>query len=170
MIAMLKRFCIYGAIFVIVIGTFSHFIFDWSGKNAVVALFCPVNESTWEHMKLLFFPSCLYVSYMAFRMKSHFSTIITAACLGIYIGTFSIPFIFYSYTSVLGYHHFLLDILTFILSVALCFLCIYIVKQYFYLSAPLIAITALLLLAFCFFLFTFYPPNCLWFLDPTHVS
>ncbi len=167
---LLKRFCIYGTLFVIVIGTFSHFVYGWSGKNPFFALFCPVNESTWEHMKLLFFPSCLYVSYLSFRMSSHFSTIITAACLGIFVGTFSIPLIFYSYTSILGSHYLLLDILTFILSTVICFLSIYIVEQYFCLSIPHIALTALVLLMFCFFIFTFYPPNHLWFLDPTHVA
>ena len=33
-----------------------HFIYDWSGKQAWIGFFCPVNESTWEHLKLLFFP------------------------------------------------------------------------------------------------------------------
>ncbi len=162
----LKRFCLYGTIFVLVVGSFSHFVYDWSGKNCIIALFCPVNESTWEHMKLLFFPSCLYISYMTFRMKDQFSTIITASSIGIFIGTFSIPLIFYSYTSILGYHCLPLDIFTFFLSVILCFLCIYLIDRFFYLSKPFFAISALLLLAFCFFLFTFFPPTCLWFLDP----
>lgn len=162
----LKRFCFYGTIFVLVIGTLCHFIYDWSGKNNIVALFCPVNESTWEHMKLLFFPACLYVSYMTYRIKNQFATIITASSIGIFIGTFSIPLLFYSYTTILGYHHLALDILTFCISVVLCFMSIYIIAQYFYLALPICSIVSLLLLAFCFFIFTFYPPNLLWFVDP----
>ncbi len=163
----LKRFCVYGIVFVLIVGTLSHFIYDWSGQNNIVALFCPVNESTWEHMKLLFFPACLYISYLSFHMKDKFSTIISAASIAIYIGTFSIPLLFYSYTKLLGFHHLLLDILTFMLSVILCFVCLYIIEQYFYFSVPLFALTSLLILALCFFIFTFYAPNFIWFLDPT---
>lgn len=42
-----------------ILGTLNHFLYDWSGKNPVIALFTPVNESVWEHMKLLFFPFLL---------------------------------------------------------------------------------------------------------------
>mgnify|MGYP000553216987 CR=1 FL=1 len=63
----LKKSEIFGAIFVMVLGTLMHFFHDWSGKNPIVALFAPYNESTWEHLKLLFslfdlfaFPICVY--------------------------------------------------------------------------------------------------------------
>lgn len=57
----LKKSEIFGAIFVMVFsGTLMHFFYDWSGKNPIVALFAPYNESTWEHLKLLFFPVLIY--------------------------------------------------------------------------------------------------------------
>ena len=37
-------------------GTLLHFVYDWSGGSVWTAAFSAVNESTWEHMKLLFFP------------------------------------------------------------------------------------------------------------------
>lgn len=43
-------------IFISVLGVLLHFTYEWSGDNAVVGLFSAVNESTWEHLKLLFFP------------------------------------------------------------------------------------------------------------------
>lgn len=162
----LKRFCLYGTLFVIVIGTLSHFIYEWSGESPLAALFCPVNESTWEHMKLLFFPACLFCFYMIIRLKSQFPTIITASALGIIVGTFSIPFIFYSYTKILGQNYLILDILTFVISAIICFLCIYISCSFFNFSAPFLSVVVILLLAFCFFVFTFYPPELLWFIDP----
>lgn len=30
-----------------ILGTLNHFLYDWSGKNPVIALFTPVNESVW---------------------------------------------------------------------------------------------------------------------------
>ena len=47
---------IISAIFVILLGTFFHFTFKLSGENKIVAIFSSINESVWEHLKLIFFP------------------------------------------------------------------------------------------------------------------
>lgn len=56
----LLAFIIIGVLVTSVLGTLFHFTYDWSGQNFLVGLFTPVSESTWEHMKLLFFPMLLY--------------------------------------------------------------------------------------------------------------
>lgn len=38
------------------LGTILHFVYDWTGGNQIVGLFCPVNESIWEHLKLILYP------------------------------------------------------------------------------------------------------------------
>jgi hypothetical protein len=53
-------YIISGVIFTFLAGTLLHFTYEWSGNNFWVGLFSPVNESTWEHMKLLFFPMLFY--------------------------------------------------------------------------------------------------------------
>ena len=45
-----------GYIAVTVLGTLLHFVYGWSSSNMLVGLFAAVNESTWEHMKLAFYP------------------------------------------------------------------------------------------------------------------
>lgn len=47
---------IYRFLFISILGTLLHFTYEWSQNNAIVGLFSAVNESTWEHLKLLFFP------------------------------------------------------------------------------------------------------------------
>ena len=49
-----------GFIWSIVFGTMLHFLYGWTGENRVVGLYAAVSESTWEHLKLLFFPVLLY--------------------------------------------------------------------------------------------------------------
>ena len=49
-----------GFLAVSVLGTLAHFCYEWSGEKLLVGAFCAVNESTWEHMKLLFFPALLF--------------------------------------------------------------------------------------------------------------
>lgn len=41
-------------------GSFLHFIFELSGFNTVFAPFGSVNESTWEHLKLFYWPALLF--------------------------------------------------------------------------------------------------------------
>ena len=49
-----------GFLFTSVTGTLLHFLFDWTGGNVLAAVFSAVNESIWEHMKLLFCPMLLF--------------------------------------------------------------------------------------------------------------
>ena len=53
------KFIIFSGIFVMILGTLLHFTYEWSGNNTFVAAFSAVNESTWEHLKLLFYPMFL---------------------------------------------------------------------------------------------------------------
>ena len=52
-----KRQLILTFVAVVLAGCALHFMYDW-WPNAVTALFSPVNESLWEHVKLIFWP-CL---------------------------------------------------------------------------------------------------------------
>ena len=52
----LKKYTVAGILFTIALGTLLHFTYDISGNSDFVAIFSAVNESTWEHLKLLFFP------------------------------------------------------------------------------------------------------------------
>ena len=107
-------------------GTLLHFLYDWSGGNAVAAAFSAVNESTWEHMKLFFFPALFcYIALCIFK-RNHEPCILYAFPKAIFLGTFLIPVLFYTYSGILGFHVSFLDISTFYVSVFFSF---------FYLSA-----------------------------------
>lgn len=41
---------------IIVAGTLLHFCFEWSGGRRALAVFCPINESVWEHLKMAYWP------------------------------------------------------------------------------------------------------------------
>ncbi len=155
-----KAYTIVGIIFVLITGTLAHFLYDWSGKNNIIGLFTPVNESVWEHMKLLFFPMLIYSLIMIFKFKENCPCITSSLCFGILIGTLLIPVFFYIYTYILGKNVFILDIGTFILSVIIAFLISYkftqscILKPYTFLLCILTGIVFI-----CFLVFTNYPPD-----------
>lgn len=118
----LKRLSVIGVVFVMLTGTLAHFLYGWSGENAFVGLFTAVNESVWEHMKLLFFPMLLYGLFMISRLKKDFPCLPSALWAGLLAGTFAIPFLYYAYTFLLGRDVFLLDLATFLFSVLIAFL------------------------------------------------
>lgn len=156
----LKRYLIIGTIFVIVLGTLSHFFYEWSNNNFVVGFFSPVNESTWEHMKLVFFPMLLFSLIANYRLKSIYPCITSSLLFGILLGTFLIPIFFYTYTGILGCNVFILDLITFILAVICSFSSVYRLT----LSCRMQNHTTILFIAVCvvfvcFILFTVYPPS-----------
>lgn len=57
-----KRYIVTGFLFVGILGTLFHFVYDWCRLARLIGLFVPVNESTWEHMKLLFIPMLIYIA------------------------------------------------------------------------------------------------------------
>lgn len=165
----LKRYSLIGMIFVWIAGTIWHFVYEWSGNNRIVGLFFPVNESVWEHMKLLFFPMLLYAFYMERRLKDTFPCIGSALLAGILAGTFLIPIFFYAYTGILGKNNIVLDVAVFLCSVAGAFLIVYRLA----LSCKADRFRTLLklavsVLAVSFLLFTYNPPDLEIFVDPAH--
>lgn len=167
----LKQYTIIGAVFVLIMGTFSHFLYDWSGKTPIVGFFTPVNESIWEHMKLLFFPMFLYSFIMILKFRRKYPCIVSALCFGILMGALLIPLFYYTYTYILGKDIFILDIGTFILSIVIAFWLSYKLT----LSCKLESYTSLLCilvcaLFVCFLVFTYHPPDTTIFQDPTAVN
>lgn len=174
----LKRYTIIGIVFVLITGSLAHFVYDWSGKNHIVGLFTPINESVWEHMKLLFFPMLIYSLALILRFRKKYSCISSGLCSGILVGTLLIPLFYYTYTYILGKNVFILDIFTFILSVIIAFGLSYkltstcISQDYPAMSrrtktyASLVCILVCILFV-CFLVFTYHPPDAAIFQDPT---
>ena len=164
----LKSNIILGTVFVLITGTISHFIYDWSGQNYILGLIFPTNESTWEHMKLVFFPMLLCAFFLNRRLMADYPCITSALFAGILLGTFLIPILFYSYSGILGNHFFWLDIAVFALSVitafwAACRLTLSCrAKNYGNLFGLLVFVVLL-----CFLFFTYHAPALGLFADPT---
>ena len=160
-----------GIIFVLITGTLAHFLYGWTGNNHIAGLFTPINESIWEHMKLVFFPMLIYSLIMILKFHRKYSCITSALSFGILVGTFLIPLFYYTYTFFLGTNIFILDISTFILSIVIAFWLSYKLTLSCRLEpySPLLCILVCILFV-CFLIFTCHPPNTTIFQDPTNAS
>ena len=149
------------------LGTLLHFVYDWSGKSVLVAPFSGVNESTWEHMKLLFWPLFLFAlaQRLFFRDRNNYWCVKLA---GILVGLVLIPALFYTYNGAFGKSPDWVNIAIFYVTAAIVFLfegwafkgdrlsCRY----------PLLAFAAICLIGMLFVVFTFAPPQIPLFQDP----
>lgn len=166
----LKSAHIAGAVFTIIAGTLLHFVWEWSGKSNITAVFSAVNESTWEHLKLLFVPFIVFSVVEYFLYGRQYSCFFTAKALAVLLGMFAIVAAFYTYTGILGYNIFILDIGTFILGVLVSY-----IFSYRYLIAnqnncstfsETVSLAVILVTAVAFAVFTFYPPELGLFIPP----
>ena len=91
---------IFGFLFASAAGTLLHFVYEWSGKSVLAAPISGVNESTWEHMKLLFVPMLLYAVVQSFFVKD--ASYWCAKALGSLSGLMAIPVLYYTLNGALG--------------------------------------------------------------------
>lgn len=121
----LKKFCVIGFLITTVLGIISHFVYDWTGRGFLIGLFFPVNESTWEHMKLLFFPMFLFALVAGKRMERQYPCIYNAMFTGILAGLLLIPTLFYTYSGILGFHVAWANIAVYVISVLAAYFVVY---------------------------------------------
>ena len=148
-------------------GTLLHFLYDWTGGNILVSPFSGVNESTWEHMKLLFWPLFLFalIQRLFFKEQENYWCVKLAEIL---LGLVLIPALFYTYNGVFGRSPDWINIAIFYVSALLVFLFEWWMFKQDWLQCkhPRISIVAICLIGMLFVVFTFTPPQIPLFQDP----
>ena len=156
-----------GFIVVSILGTLGHFVYDWTGQNVFVGFLFPINESTWEHMKLAFFPMLFwfFLEGKWHKKQEPFSSCVNLASA--LIATFFIPVLFYTYSGILGQNYSPLDIATYYVSILLAFILRYFMlkKNWHPKNCWLIGLLVILM-SIGFFIFTYYPPSLGIFQNP----
>ena len=149
------------------LGILSHFFYEWSGHNPIVALFSPVSESVWEHIKLLFFPVLFYSLCLSLSPVRKYSGLYNSLLSGNLLGSFSIPVLFYTYSGILGTNFLPFDIAVFLTGLFITFYAaqkyqnskkLYRHRYWIYLFTFLFTIL--------FFIFTFFQPDIGLFQSP----
>ena len=163
----LRNWQIAGFIFTAALGTLLHFLYDWSGGNAAAALISGVNESTWEHMKLLFVPLFVFAlieyRFAGKTQEDYWCIKLTGTLLGLLL----IPALYYGYTGAFGVSADWFNISIFYITAAVVFLW---ESTHFGRSEPCfssrLCFIMLIVIALAFVVFTFAPPRIPLFRDP----
>lgn len=144
------------------LGAIFHFVYEWTGENYIIGFVFPVNESTWEHLKMIFYPTVIYSIAEYFTQSFKPKNYLSAVAISIFSGKLTTVTLFYLYTGVLGFNVDFLNIVIYYISIiVLLTVKNRIIKSEKYSSknASLLSGIYLLLCAFLFAIWTYNPPS-----------
>ncbi len=148
-------------------GTLLHFLYEWTGEAVWAAPFSGVNESTWEHMKLLFFPMFIFAIVQSFFFKDR-EDFWCVKLKGILLSLVLIPVIFYTYNGVIGKSPDWINIAIFFVSASIAY--IYEARLFnnesLKCKSPKLPFATFCIIAGLFVIFTFATPELGIFRDP----
>ena len=161
----------WGFVVVGVLGTLLHFLFDWTGGSVAAALISAVNESIWEHMKLIFVPMVAFSLFQR-RLFPDIRGFWWVKLAGILTALVLIPVLYYTYTGALGVKADWFNIAIFFIAAGAAF---WMETKLFQSGwvCPLpqwVAIGMIVLIGAAFSVFTFWPPEIPLFEDPLNGS
>lgn len=158
-----------GFLFTSAIGSLLHFVYEWSGGSLAAAVVSAVNESTWEHMKLLFVPMFLFSVVQACVLGKNYPNFLAVRAVSTLAGLALIPVLYYTYTGVWGQMRDWANIAVFFLAALGAFLLDFYLLRRNRLSAlwqQMLGLIVLWALAFCFVWCTFRPLHIALWRDP----
>lgn len=151
------------------IGSIMHFLYNILWASSVVGLFAPVNESIWEHSKMVVWPVILWWSlFYCFRGKQYQidkNKWFTSALVALLTSLVTMPLLYYFYTGAFGVELLWVDILILLFSVL--FGQVLGLHTYRYgrgLSTKYVLVV-FAVIVLLFMLFTFFPPHIPLFQD-----
>lgn len=151
---------IWGSIISFIFAASFHFGYDRTGFEPL-SLICAVNESIWEHMKILFFGAFFINLILYFSMFKNNLNYIVGAAVGMAAIVVLVPTVVGIYTSIIGREIFIVD---FILSILLAFICQFIIILFLrskrnFSTYAMLAFFVILLLIGLFVVFRYFPPE-----------
>ena len=149
-------------IFIGIVGALLHFTFEASNfSNMVVAFFSAVNESTWEHLKMVFWPCIVFALIEYTYVREKVNNYLIAKTSSLFVMPLVIVLGWYIYTPFTQRSIYKIDLLLFYIAV--------LAGQYVsykLLTAPPLskrvntfALGSLVVMLLAFSTFTFYPPR-----------
>ena len=157
---------IIGFIFTGIAGVLLHFLFDWANQSVLAAPFSAVNESIWEHIKLLFFP--MFAFALAESRYSESKNFWCVKLISIVSALVLTPVLYYTINGAFGPTPDWVNIAIFFVAVAIGYIIEYVLfrNNSIECNSPQTPFVVLWLIVLVFAWFTFFPPQISLFRDP----
>ena len=155
-----KKYLFIGIPILFIVGSIFHFIYEWSGNNFIIGLISPINESIWEHLKLVLLPTTIYwVIYPYFNQNIVKGRWLLSLFISIISAMLTIVSFYCVYTGAFGFESLILDMFSLLLGLTIGQL----IGSHFYtygFDIPKYIPKLLIILLFIIFiLFTITPPG-----------
>jgi len=162
-----------GAVVIFLAGSLLHFAYAWIGEWRAdawrpAAFFAAVNESTWEHLKIAFWPGLLWALARYWQTELSAGAYWSARGYGLLSVSMLITIVFYGYTALIGTNLLAMDIILFLLAIA--------AGQAVFLATAwrtsrskhlrMIGLALVVMQVLAFSAFTYWPPHLRIFQDP----
>ena len=149
-----------------------HFTYE-KIPNFITSILFPVNESIWEHMKIIATPILFYmiIEYLIFKKANiKYNNFLLAHSISIIISIFVYLIIYLPIDLFFGHNlivSIILLVLVFMLSQIISY---YIEKSKHFKNSNLIGLILFLIIYFVFLIFTYYPPRINLFYDTLNLK
>ncbi len=164
-----EKFIIKSIPLLFIAGSLFHFLYELSGKNGIVGLFAAVNESVWEHLKMIVLPVvlfwCVYYYAKGRKYSINKDKWFTSALASLLTALILMPMLYYFYTKAFGVELLAVDILILFLVLMFGQLLGFHFNKYSNGIRWQIAVLIMILIIIMFMAFTYYPPHLHLFLD-----
>lgn len=153
-----------------ILGTVFHFLYALTNENFIAGLFFPVNESVFEHLKLLFYPTVLFSLFEYFtaeeKSENYWPAVVQSYLWGIGV----ILVLFYTLSGITGSDLGFINILIywFAVFVSVRKKEVYVYENEYSKSAFYLSLLFILLSALAFAYFTVKPLNLGIFIPPAN--
>lgn len=101
-----SNFIYLSSVIIFLMGFILHFLYNWTNKNVIAGAFTPVDESIWEHTKLVFYPLIamysIYYFIMWKKVDINKEKWFTTMLINIVISVLLIPLLYYLVNSGFG--------------------------------------------------------------------
>ncbi|MBE5963039.1 MAG: hypothetical protein E7256_16940 [Lachnospiraceae bacterium] len=155
--------------FTVLAGVGMHFAFEFFNKAPFLAWLFPVNESVWEHLKLLFYPVVIVTALEYGLIKKSRVNIIPLRTWNLLIGMGFIIAAYYTYSGVIGRDFPVIDMILYLIAAVLVFVLKipYLEKRKSSITSSDVLWGSVVILFFILFvIFSYHPPHINLFLDP----
>lgn len=149
------------------LGTIFHFTHSWFKNGLLLHIFSAINESTWEHMKMLVAPTLLLSIFQYFVLRGNYPNLFNGILFLFVVEILTIPLLYEPLRMLLKRVHFHITILIFYLAIIFgIFSEYYILKNEISIFSELVSLILIGIITLKFAIFTYFPPKLFLFKDP----
>ena len=163
----MRKIKIIGVFISFILAVILHFIYGWV-PNSLISVIAPVNESIWEHMKLIVTPSLIFsiVEYFIYKKKDiAFNNFILSYGISSILGIIVYLLIYIPLNDIFGHKAYIAISLLFLILIFVQVVSYYIMNKEIIKHSSDIGILLIVIIYFIFGYLTYHPPKINLFYD-----